>query len=87
MTERKFVKMSRLNILNKVGLLTEEDRKEPLHHGCDWFTFKTCLDLSEPIKVIPYGTRTEVSLEMYSRDIASFICWWTHFVKKRPEWI
>jgi hypothetical protein len=74
--------MDKINILNKVGLLTAEDRKAPLQHGCDYFTFETCLDLSEPIKVIPYGDPTEVSLQIYSRDIASFICWWTHFVKK-----
>ena len=74
--------MEKINILNKVGMLTSEDRKEKLQHGCDDFTFETCLDLSEPIKVIPYGNPNEVSLNVYSRNVASFICWWTHFVKK-----
>ena len=72
----------RLNILNKVGLLTDEQRKAPLQHGCDHFTFETCLDLSEPVKIIPFGDPEEVSLEIYSRDVAMFICWWTHFVLK-----
>ena len=72
----------KINILNKVGLITDEDRKAPLQHGCDFFTFETCLDLSEPIKVIPYGYTTEVSLEIYSKEIASFISWWTKFVQK-----
>lgn len=74
--------MDKINILNKVGLLTAEDRKVRLEHGCEYFTFKTCLDLSEPIKVIPYGTLKEYPLQEYSRDVASFICWWTHFVQK-----
>lgn len=74
--------MNKINVLNKVGLLTTEDRKEKLQHGCDYFTFESCLDLSKPIKVIPYGNAKEVSLEIYSRDVASFICWWTHFIHK-----
>lgn len=72
----------RNNILNKQGILSAEDRKEPLERGCDHFTFKTCLDLSKPIQVIPYGTRTEFSVESYSQDVASFISFWTHFVAK-----
>lgn len=75
-------KMDKINILNKTGLLTDEDRKEPLQHGCNYFTFETCLDLSQPVKVIPYGDPTEVSLQNYTRDVANFICWWTHFVHK-----
>ena len=74
--------MDRINILNKSGFLTNEDRKEPLEHGCDFFTFKTNLELSEPIKVTPYGGYTEYSINQYSRDVASFICFWEHFVKK-----
>lgn len=74
--------MDRTNILNKVGLLTAEDRKAPLEHGCEYFRFKTCLDLSEPIKVIPFGSVDEYTAEEYSRDVASFICWWTKFVHK-----
>lgn len=74
--------MNKVNILNKAGLLTEVDRKQPLTHGCRHFTFKSCLDLSEPIKVIPHGNYSEVRLETYSSQIASFISWWTHFVKK-----
>lgn len=74
--------MDKINILNKVGLLSNEDRKKKLEHGCEYFTFITCLDLSEPIEIIPYGNATEFSLDIYSRDIASFFCWWTHFVHK-----
>lgn len=72
--------MASINILNKEGYLTNEDRKQPIEHGCDYFTFKTCIDLSEPIKVIPYGNLKEYELNKYSIDIASFICWWTNFV-------
>ncbi|MEK6883340.1 MAG: hypothetical protein AABY22_27175 [Nanoarchaeota archaeon] len=75
--------MDKINILNKTGMLTAEDRKQPLEHGCEYFRFKTCVDLSEPIKVIPYGTPGgKYSIKWYSQDLASFICWWTHFVKK-----
>ena len=75
--------MDKVNILNKTGLLTDEDRKAPLVHTCNYFTFETCLDLSEPIKVIPLSNKTDlVSLQAYSKDVCSFICWWSHFVKK-----
>jgi len=65
------------NILNKQGFLTKEDRKKPLEHGCDHFTFKTCLDLSEPIKVIPYSMRDVHTIQDYSQDVARFMVWWT----------
>lgn len=74
--------MDKINILNKVGLLTSEDRKQPLTHGCEYFTFRTCVDLSQPIQVIPYGLSNEFSVSQYSQDIASFICWWTKSVHK-----
>lgn len=71
-----------MNILNREGFLTFEERKEPLEHGCNYFCFKSCVDLSEPIKVIPFGRSKEYSIQDYSSDVASFICWWTHFVHK-----
>ncbi len=73
--------MSTLNILNKKGLLSDEDRKAPLQHNCEHFKFETVLDLSEPIKVTPYGSSGgKYPLNYYSADVASFICWWTNFV-------
>ncbi|MDD3875492.1 MAG: hypothetical protein PHT69_02665 [Bacteroidales bacterium] len=74
--------MDKINILNKPGLLTNEDRKETLQHSCDYIEFTTCLDLSEPVKMRLYGTSNKISIQNYSKDIASFICWWTHFVQK-----
>lgn len=73
------------NILNKPGMLTDEDRKQPLEHGCNHFSFKTNLDLTEPIEVFPYGGvegGTVKTVDQYSQDVASFICWWTNFVMK-----
>lgn len=72
--------LNRVNILNKHGMLTDEDRKERLEHGCQYFTFKSNLDLSDGIKVIPYGTWDEYPIEKYSQDVASFFCWWNMFV-------
>ena len=74
--------MREINILNKPGLLTDEDRKAPLEHGCNHFTFKSCLDLSKGVDVIPYGNPNKVSVDHYSQDVASFIAWWTNFVMK-----
>lgn len=54
--------MKSLNIFGKEGYLTEEERKKPLEHGCEYFTFKTCIDLSEPIIVTQYGTSKEQPL-------------------------
>ena len=65
--------MRGINILNKQGMLTEEDRKQPLEHGCNRFAFKTCIDLSEPIQVIPYGTSKKHSLQHYSQDVSAFM--------------
>ena len=74
--------MSKLNILNKEGYLTKEDRKELLERGLEYTTFKTCLDLSKPIEITMYGQRGELTLEQYSRDVASFMAFWTNFVLK-----
>jgi hypothetical protein len=74
--------MERINIFGKQELLSDEDRKKPFEHGCDYFTFKTCVDLSQGVKVIPYGNGTEYSINSYSQDLASFIVWWSKFVLK-----
>ena len=71
----------RTNILNKEGLLTDQDRKEPLVQGCQHCTFTTNLDLSQEVIIIPYGSG-ELTLEQYTQDIASFIAWWSYFVQK-----
>lgn len=72
----------KLNIFNQEGYLTDKQRKEPLEHICNHFIFKSNMDLSEKIKVIPIGwTEGEefklVWLERYTTDIAIFISWWT----------
>lgn len=74
--------MSSINILNKVGYLTKEDRKEKLVRGCDHFTFHSCLDLSDGVLVVPYGDGREFTIEQYSRDLASFVSFWNNFVAK-----
>lgn len=74
--------MDKINILNKQGMLTEEDRKAPLERGLGHFTFKSCLDLSCGVDVIPYGNPQRVSIDHYSQDVASFITFWTQFVMK-----
>ena len=71
----------KINILNKPRMLTLEDRKERLEHGCNYFVFETCLDLSEPVKVKAYHG-TKFTVEQYSADVAAFICWWTLMVMK-----
>lgn len=71
-----------MNIFGGQGYLTDEERKKPLQHGCEHFTFESCLDLSEPVRVIPYGNTKEFPVELYSRDVASFMCWWTNNVHK-----
>jgi len=74
--------MDRLNILNKQGMLTNEDRKQPLSHGCQWFTFQSCIDLSDGVKVIPYVNSDKITINQYSQDLSSFMCWWNYFVMK-----
>jgi hypothetical protein len=72
----------RINILNKVGMLSDADRKMPFEHTCEHFTFKTNLDLTEVIKVIPIGhDRYKVyNIVDYSNDLATFITFWTQNV-------
>jgi len=71
-----------MNILNKQGMLTDSDRIQPLTHGNQYFQFESCIDLSIGVKVIPYGNNDKYSANLYSQDLASFICWWKHFVMK-----
>lgn len=72
------------NILNKSGLLTDEDVKEPFEYGGMHFTFKTNMDLSIPIKVIAYGRDgATYTLNQYSSDVANFTCYWTNVVMKK----
>lgn len=71
----------KINILNKPGMLSAEDRKQPLSHPCEHFLFETCLDLSQPIKITAYGSYGQtISLTQYSRDVATFITWWSNNV-------
>ena len=70
--------MMRINILNKEGILTKEDRKKPLTHQCEWCTFKTNIDLSKGITVTSHSQA--VSYDGYSNDLSSFITWWTQTV-------
>lgn len=74
--------MDKINILNKAGMLTSEDRKQPLEQAGMYFNFKTNLDLTIPIKVIPFGQGGKYPIDWYSQDVASFICWWTKVVLK-----
>lgn len=72
----------RINILNKQGMLSDDDRKQPLEHNCEHLWFQTCLDLSKPINVYPFGNTKEITVNQYSSDVASFFTWWTNFVHK-----
>jgi len=74
--------MEKINILNKQGMLTDEDRLEPFFQSCSYFTFETNLELSIPVKVTPHGNGGKYPLDWYSQDLASFICYWKHFVMK-----
>ena len=74
--------MDRINILNKQGMLSNSDRKQPLIHSCSHFTFESCIDLSIGVKVTPFGNYDKYSINRYSQDLASFMCWWNHFVMK-----
>ena len=56
-------------------MITEEDRKHPIDHGCKYFKFKSSVDLSIGVQVIPYGYSMEYDVESYSQDLASFMCW------------
>lgn len=71
-----------INILNKQGFLSEEDRKEPLLHGCQYGSFYSCIDLSEPVRYVPYGNGSKIASERFSEDLAHFMIWWTETVFK-----
>lgn len=74
--------MNKINFLNKEGYLSDSDRKLPISHGCQSFMFESCVDLSIGVKVIPYGNLDKYSTNLYSQDLASFICWWVMNVLK-----
>jgi hypothetical protein len=74
--------MDKINILNKQGMLSDTDRKQPLTHGCCWFIFESCIDLSIGVKVMSYGNYDKYSISRYSQDLASFMCWWNQNIMK-----
>lgn len=61
------------NILGKRGLLSDTDKKASLIRGFDYVTFETCLDLSIGVKVVSHIQGSNISVENYSRDLASFV--------------
>lgn len=74
--------MERINILNKTGMLSKEDRKKALHHNCQWFSFKSNIDLSDGVTVSTFSSMKEIPYEKYSQDLAAFMVWWTKMVMK-----
>lgn len=74
--------MEKINILNKIGMISDEDRNHKIIHSCFNLSFETCIDLSVPIKVKMIGNSKIISIENYSRDVSSFIVWWTLNVLK-----
>lgn len=70
--------MDRCNIFGKRELLTKEDRKRSLVHGCHYFKFESNIDLSDGIRVIPNGSSETFSIEDYSTDLMSFMIWWSN---------
>lgn len=72
--------MHDFNIFNRRGYLTNEERKKPLVHDCEWVRFESNIDLSEPIKVyLISGAKGEkLPLVRYSRDLVTFTWWWTY---------
>ena len=73
--------INRINVLNKEGMLTDEDRKQPFVHGCNHCTFRTNVDLSGGVKVESYAWE-EMTIDMYSQDLAAFMVYWTSQVLK-----
>src|ERR1035437_2592931 len=75
--------MEGINILNKRGFLTPEDRKHKCSHRGEYFTFETNLDLSIPIKVTPFiSNEGKFNVNQYSVDLAIFMEWWSREVWK-----
>ena len=71
----------RINILNKEGMLSTEDRKEKLCHIEGNFCFTSCLDLSKGVSITTlYGDKE--TYRNYSQALSAFISWWRYFVMK-----
>jgi hypothetical protein len=72
--------MSRLNILNKEGLLSKQDCKEPLIHGCQHRLSQHALTYL----VSPKFRHMELVVRYpynYAATLHYFIDWWVYFVK------
>ena len=74
-------------IPDKNGFYSKEDRKEPLIHNCDFFSFRTHIDLSGGVFVVPLDLEDnrfnlfneEAKAELataLAKDVAVFIAWW-----------
>ena len=53
--------------------MTDEERKKPLSHYIDGFTFESCLDLSCGVKVYGWQEGYESAL---TQAVADFSVWW-----------
>lgn len=65
--------------------LTDEERKSKLVRNENCFTFETCIDLSQPIKVSSevYKKDQDRYLEQLAIAISGFMCWWSRDVHKK----
>ena len=66
----------RTNMFGTQGYCTDEQRKQSLDHRCNHLDFKSCIDLSVGVKITCFYS-DKVSLTNYTKDIASFMTWWT----------
>lgn len=62
-----------------MAYLTEEERKKPFSHVCDYFIFESCVDLSIGIKatpIVPDKSNEMVNPDIIARDVATLTTWW-----------
>lgn len=61
-----------------MSYLTQEERKQPISHMCNYFTFKSCADLSQGVKItaITGNPKYKENPNLIAQDVACFTCWW-----------
>ena len=70
-----------MNILNKTGLISGNDKKIPFTHIGKYLEFKSCLDLSSGVNIKPISDFEILSIEDYSKELSDFIIWFSENIK------
>jgi len=56
---------------------TKEEKLQPIEHVCEWFRFKSTVDLRNGVEITPIVHYSEgIEVDRLMADVATFTAWW-----------